>query len=188
MRLKNHQRDRIVDGLVARAVKDIETALDAEENKLALAIYRSRIPEALEKAADKLNEQLPGMVFTSRVVNVRHPENIWMTVRMDFARVRPRNDDKFEGTCPDELLQQAIEWYQRKKELAQTRNLVQQDARAVVYSCNTVEQLKAAWPEVMPIVQEVMGTAVEKKRGLPAIDRSKLNAMFKLPVEHKEAA
>lgn len=188
MRLKNYQRDRIVDGLVERAIKDIETALAAEESKLALAIYRSRMPEALEKAADKLNQQVPGMVFTSRDVNVRHPEKFWMTLRMDFARVKPRSDDKFESSCPEELHGQAIEWRQRKNELAQTRNLIQQDARAVVYSCNTVEQLKAAWPEVMPIVEEVIGTAVEKKRGLPAIDRSKLNAMFKLPVEHKEAA
>lgn len=187
MRLKNYQRDRIVNGLVHRAMLESENALASDEDKLALAVYRSRMPETTEKAADKLNQQMPGMIYTCRSVNVKLTTGSWFTLYMNFERPQPRSGN-FEDTCPEDLFEQVEALKERKREIQDTRNAVHRDARAVVYSCNTVEQLKAAWPEVMPIVEEVMGTAVEKKRGLPAIDRSKLNAMFKLPVDAKEAA
>lgn len=189
MRLKNYQREEIITALAQRAVAELDIQLKVMEHEVALAIYRSRVPEAVEKAADKLNNELPGMVYTTKDVSVKLSNGYWHNLKMADSRVFPRYADGFERSCPPELLAKADEHHALVEKRREKFQEAKSQAYAVAYSCTTLEQLKTVWPEAVPVIDSVIGTAVEKKRGLPAINRAQLNATFNLPVEElKEAA
>lgn len=54
-------------------------------------------------------------------------------------------------------------------------------ARATMDSCSTVSRLQRVWPEVTPILKEII--KIDEPIQLPDVSRAELNKMLELPVE-----
>lgn len=190
MRLNQEIKKDTVATLMARAFDERRAAMDVREQAVALLVYRSVVSEEVEKAADDLNKRLPGIVYTTKSIRfltgvAKRYEGYHMGLAQQRAYVM-HNSDTPTFSKDSEIATLAGALTLDRQDYHNERTAAFLKAEAALASINTDTQLEKLWPDIMPIVREILGAQVPKT--LPAIPVADLNEVFGLPIKVKEAA
>lgn len=191
MRITNHIRVALARALIDHKFAAARAALRKREEDLAETLYRVAIPEEVEKLTDQLNGKMPGMVgqmttiyiyWESRQTALSLPRSRPCPTTLDFPKL-------IKSGWTDAEISALSNFRESQDNLKQAIAAADTAAMAVLNKCNTAKQLRAAWPEAMPVFEPILVKAgMDAPVNLPAIDTKTLNSMFDLPIETKEAA
>lgn len=192
MRLNQEIKNDIVATLMARAFDERRRAMDVREQAVALLVYRGVVSEEVEKVADDLNKRIPSIVYTTKTVRFRVLTGVAQKYEgHHFVLAQQRaytmnNSDTPTFSKDSEIATLVGALVQDRENYFEEYNATFRKAKGALASINTDTQLERLWPDIMPIVREILSANVPKTP--PAIPIADLNAVFGLPIEVKEAA
>lgn len=183
MRITKWQKDKIRDALLNRGFDKENQALAAREAEIAMSIYRLTVSEADEKIADALNARIPGILMTAKSITFKiDGERYGQNIELDTQRAWPRGSIDLTAVPKDNPSVDLLAKLDLDRaDYGVRRNKASAQAKASLDTISSDIQLAKAWPDIMPIVREIIGEPAPKQ--LPAIPVADLNAMFDLPVE-----
>lgn len=181
IRLTTELRGQIVVALMDRAFKAREAELDKAEAALAMDVYREAYPARIRKAMSELPQGF--FPTTTSIFAKLGGDVVNLHLHDKPAQLLSYDHESGYRTCitvldaRHALTERYRAWNRDQVKLQQERAQAKREAKAAVESASTVARLIAIWPEVAPIVNELLPV----KPMLPAIQVSQLNKRFGLP-------
>lgn len=196
MRITNHIRDKIQDALIEHAFAARNKAMKAREHDIGLKLYRTVVPEALERAVDKLNEQalesgLAG-TFTHTIGYVyanRDGERNLRQISLTHSRPWTCRYNPPQVDLPDdhELTAEYDTLNEDAQVLQAEINKAEAEIAATLAPIYTAKTLRAVWPEVMSIAEPILVAAGMQPKAQPLVVATEsLNVTLGLPAEVEE--
>jgi len=176
-KLTQELKNGIVGDLIRHRFDADTTKLEKERDKLADAIFKSAFSAPQRK---KMNDLPAGWLPTTIRVDIMVGGQYSSFQIKDEQRIPY---DKRNHRCmlnvdgKDPLGQRVTEWNTAWKSLQSTKDQARKEAHAILNSVTTTAKLQKVWPEIEPFLPD------ESKPSLPAVEVSKVNGTFKLPVK-----
>lgn len=182
MRLLKATKEKIVEALLSRKFDPIQKELAAENIAIGDLIYRERVSVELEKALAAAEKIHSGAVNSTSAVQARAASSeaniLWYLSERRFIPVSNFNYGTVSNT---EITARMVAYSASNRRYNSNRSEDSVAAWAVLNRCSTFAQLEEVWPDIMPIVQELMPSKTTVAN-LPMVPVSQLNALFDLPV------
>lgn len=182
------KRERIRNRLLERKFKPLEDANLAEQAKVAEAALDQQLTPPEWARIEDLPE---GWMPTTITVKLRDPKASWDSHYEEVKLTHPRRVPQslygrilLAKDVDAALWSRWVDLEQGERDIKAQRDKTKRELDATLASYRTVEALVEGWPEVGPIVEEVIGVATPK--ALPAV--AHLNEVLELPPEQAEAA
>lgn len=191
VRLNQFSRGDIAAALAHRATVKMLEEKNALDLELANDIYRANVSEEDEALAFRLEERLPGLMHKNNQIRIYADGYNSQMLALDRYRPVPYGHMSSRATTDNPFRERIIAALERHNKYHETYHEAYKSAEAILKKATNTDKLAKIWPEVMPVVWNVIGTENKPVNVLTVLPEN-LNAMFDLPVEEaapeKEAA
>lgn len=199
MRITNMIREKIEDALIDHAFSARKKVMRGREADLALKIYRLNVPEALERALDKIAEQtseagISGSFFET-IGCVKVVRAGMSTRKLALLHRRPWVSE-YDSSAPSlkmedghELVDEFESFVRDFSALEAEINKSRAEIAGTLAPIYTAKALRAAWPEVMSIADPILVAAGMVPKPQPLVVATEnLNVTLGLPAEEMAEA
>ncbi len=198
-RIRRYMKEALIEHAFGSRIKDLQK----REEDLALKLYRTKMPEALEKKCDRLAEEIirsfgdpdDRRVFTLvGSVEVYPSEREWpKSAQLKMSHRRPYLQHHICASVsyydlPLELQQELDLYWIDFDKLKAEKVAAESEIKATLATFHVLRKLEEVWPDAMPVLRPVLEERGNMPEAQPiAISTENLNTTLDLPPKNKLA-
>jgi hypothetical protein len=205
--ISKYARAQMVRAVLKHKYDAEAKAVMAQDQALLVRLYHFLVPPKVQEAMDKVVELEKGAFHELHSMWVRANGGMTQLSLRPYISFKgteyvPRGEytgrplwmpfdiaPNSTGTVninnyDTKLAEDVLEYMQERRMFVNTVEVAAREISSAFDAMNTVKKLRTQWPEVLPLVEELLPTPAN--RNLPTVQVADINAKFKLPPNQTE--